>query len=37
MAPDVFREAQLEASRLNMVVPSDVAAYVGDSNQIRHM
>ena len=37
MAPDVFREAQLETSRLNTVIPSDVAAYVGDSNQIRDM
>lgn len=37
MAPDVFREAQLETSRLNTAIPSDVAAYVGDSRQIRDM
>ncbi|KAM0245403.1 hypothetical protein ACHAQJ_010574 [Trichoderma viride] len=37
LAPKVFREAQPEISRLDTPIPSDVAAYVGDSQQVCDM
>ncbi|KFX87475.1 hypothetical protein O988_09395 [Pseudogymnoascus sp. VKM F-3808] len=37
MAPKVFHEAQLTVPRSNSAIPNDVAAYVGDPQQIRDM
>lgn len=35
LAPRIFRGIKLEIPRLEIPVPSDVAAYVGDSQQVR--
>lgn len=35
LAPRVFRDIKLDIPRFDIPVPSDVAAYVGDSQQIR--
>ncbi|KAL6815024.1 hypothetical protein J3E69DRAFT_346604 [Trichoderma sp. SZMC 28015] len=35
LAPRIFRDIQLEIPRLELPVPSDVATYVGDPQQIR--
>ncbi|KAM0449469.1 hypothetical protein ACHAO4_007487 [Trichoderma viride] len=35
IAPRIFREAHLEIPRINIAIPKDVAAHVGDLGQIR--